>query len=146
MKCLPFSAQRADHVLHPAGKGVGSGVRKAVVSNKRRRSVRTLQIKNSVLVSIQHMDVRRHVVIQINHDARSADAKNRWHVFTLSVDGLQVNPNAWVFLALSFFACRQWSGRKSKLMEHARLPLSAGWLTRSFLPTINYPAQATGIE
>jgi hypothetical protein len=85
MKCLPFSAQRADHILHPAGKGVCSSVRKPVVSDKRRRSVRTLQIKNGVLISIQHMDVRRHVVIQINHDAGSADAKNRWHVFTLSV-------------------------------------------------------------
>jgi hypothetical protein len=56
-----------------------------VVSEQRRRSMRTLQVENGMVVSIQHMNVRRQMVVQINHDAGRADAKNRWHMFTLSV-------------------------------------------------------------
>ncbi|AME24164.2 hypothetical protein AXG89_10220 [Burkholderia sp. PAMC 26561] len=62
-----------------------------------------MKIKNSMLVPVQYVDVRRHMVVQINHDACSADAKNRWHVFTLYVGSAQVNPNAWVFSGIVVF-------------------------------------------
>ncbi len=65
-----------------------------------RRSRRTVQVENGVLLAIKHMHVRRVMVVQINHDAGSADAENRWRVVTLSISCVQVNPNAWVFARL----------------------------------------------
>jgi hypothetical protein len=98
MKCFPFSAQRADYVLHPASKSVCVDLREAVIPEQGRWSMRTLQIKYGMLAVIEHMHVGRQMVVQINHDAGSADAENRWHVLTLSVSRAQVNPNAWVYL------------------------------------------------
>jgi hypothetical protein len=102
MKCFPFSAQRADYVLHPASESIDINVRETVILLQARRSRRTVQVENGVLLAVKHMHVGRLMVIQINHDAGSADAENRWHAVTLSVSCAQVNPNGWVFAGLLF--------------------------------------------
>jgi hypothetical protein len=127
MKCFPFSAQRADYVLHPASEGICINVRKTVILLQGRRSRRTLQVEDGVLLAIKHMHVSRLMVVQINHDAGSADAENRWHVVTLSVSCAQVNPNAWVYLRLLFSAAKDCLQGPTKLREEAVAALSAEW-------------------
>jgi hypothetical protein len=127
MKCFPFSAQRADYVLHPASEGICINMRKAVILLQGRRSSRTVQVEDGVLLAIKDMHVSRLVVIQINHDAGSADAENRWHVVTLSVSCAQVNPNAWVFTELLFSAAKDRLQGPAKLRQEAATALSAEW-------------------
>jgi len=63
MKCFPFSAQRADYVLHPASEGIGINVRKAVILLQGRRSSRTVQVEDGVLFAIKDMHVSRLMVV-----------------------------------------------------------------------------------
>jgi hypothetical protein len=63
MKCAPFSAKRADYVLHPASEGICINTRKAVILLQDRRSRRALQVEDGVLLAIKHMHVSRLMVI-----------------------------------------------------------------------------------
>jgi hypothetical protein len=127
MKCFPFSAQRADYVLHPASEGVCVNLRKTMILLQGGRSRRTVQVEYGMLPAIKDMHVRRVMVVQINHDAGSADAENRWHVVTLSISCVQVNPNAWVFVKPLFSAAKHSRQGLSKLREEATTALSAEW-------------------
>src|SRR5471032_719427 len=127
MKCFPFSAQRADYVLHPASESIYINERETVILLQARRSSRTVQVANGVLLAIKHMHVGRLMVIQINHDAGSADAENRWHAVTLSVSCAQVNPNAWVFTRLLFSTAEDRLQGSAKLRQEAVTALSAEW-------------------
>ena len=65
-----------------------------------------MQVEYGMLLAIKNMHVGRMMVVQINHNAGSADAENRWHAVTLSVGSAQVNLNAWVFIRLLFSAVK----------------------------------------
>lgn len=86
-----------------------------------------MQVENGVLLAIKHMHVGWLMVVQINHDAGGADAENRWHVVTLSVSCVQVNPNAWVFARLLLSTAKDRLQELSKLKQEAATALSAEW-------------------
>jgi hypothetical protein len=88
MNCFPFRAERANDVLHPANEGSDVGFRKTVILAHVRRAAWALQVENGMIGSTHDRHVCRPMVVGIDHDARGADAENRWHVPTVSIESL----------------------------------------------------------
>jgi hypothetical protein len=80
MDSLPFAAQNGEIGAQSCLYAVEFSRSESVILPQFGWSARTAQIEHGLAALANHMDMRRPVIIGIDHDAQSANAKNRRHL------------------------------------------------------------------